>query len=193
MNGKLFLILGPSGSGKGTVIRYLKKHFPDFVFPTSCTTRQPRPGEKEGDIYNYVSQNDFKKKIEDGEFLEWAIVHADNYYGTLKVPIMEALEKGETVIREVDMQGVQSIRELLSQENVVTIFITTHSWDELKERILSRHEESDAELIQRHASFEKEMAFSAEADYVVENKTGNPQPCIDEVVDIIKKETVESG
>jgi guanylate kinase len=192
MKGTLFLILGPSGSGKGTVIKYLKEHFPEFVFPTSCTTRTPRPGEKEGDIYHYLSKDEFQEKIDAEEFLEWAVVHSDNYYGTLKKPILDALEEGKTVIREVDMQGVQSICELLPADNVVTIFITTESWDELKARIVARHEETDQELDQRHASFEKEMAFSKEADHVVENKTGDSQPCINEVVDIIKRETVQS-
>lgn len=187
--GKLFLILGPSGSGKGTVIRYLKEHFPAFVFPASCTTRVPRPGEREGDIYHFVDRSEFERRIADGEFLEWAVVHGDNYYGTLKRSIMDALESGKTVIREVDMQGVVSIRRLLPGRSV-TIFITTESWDELKRRILARHQESDEELAQRHESFLKEMSFADECDYVVENKRDREEDCFQEVVDIIEKETV---
>lgn len=189
MKGKFFLVLGPSGSGKGTVIRYLKEHFPDFVFPTSCTTRAPRPGEREGDIYHFVDTSEFERRIADGEFLEWAVVHGDNYYGTLKRPIMDALAAGKTVIREVDMQGVQSIRDLLP-ERVVSIFITTESWDELRRRILARHHESDEELAQRHESFLREMDFARECDHVVENKRDREDECFREVVDIIKKETV---
>lgn len=186
MKGKLFLILGPSGSGKGTVIQYLKDNFKEFVFPISCTTRKSRPHEKEGDIYFYLTKEEFKKKIEKGEFLEWAIVHADNYYGTLKKPILEALEAEKIVIREVDMQGVKSIRALLPKENVVSIFITTKSWEELKARILLRHQETEAELAKRYESYKKEREFASECDYIVENETGNPQECINKVIDIIK-------
>lgn len=189
MKGRLFLILGPSGSGKGTVIRYLKEHFPAFVFPVSCTTRVPRPGEREGDIYHFVNNDEFERRIKSGEFLEWAVVHGDNYYGTLRRPILDALQSGKTVIREVDMQGVQSIRDILPSD-VVTIFITTESWEELKRRILARHEESDQELTQRHESFLREMTFARECDYVVENKRDREEDCFREVVNIIAGETV---
>ncbi|MFA6521596.1 MAG: guanylate kinase, partial [Candidatus Gracilibacteria bacterium] len=97
--GKFFLILGPSGSGKGTVMNFLKKEFSQAVFPVSATTRTPRPREKNGEVYNFLTKEDFERKIAAGEFLEWAIVHHDNYYGTLKKPIMDALDAGKMVIR----------------------------------------------------------------------------------------------
>ncbi|PIQ77245.1 guanylate kinase [Candidatus Peregrinibacteria bacterium CG11_big_fil_rev_8_21_14_0_20_46_8] len=190
MSGKLFLILGPSGSGKGTVIAHLREAFPDAVFPISCTTRTPRQGEKEGDVYHFITKEEFKSRIERGEFLEWAIVHSDNYYGTLKAPIVQALEAGKTVIREVDMQGVQSIRKILPPEQVVSIFITARSWENLKERIVKRATISEEELAHRKASFEREMEFSKECDYVVFSEDGKIPEANEEVERIIRQEII---
>ena len=90
--GKLFLIVGPSGSGKGTVISELKVAHPDFVYPVSYTTRDMRDGEKNGEVYHFVSRDEFKRMIEDDELLEYAIVHSNNYYGTSKKDIVDSLE-----------------------------------------------------------------------------------------------------
>ena len=185
MEGKLFLILGPSGSGKGTVIAHLRSAFPSAVFPTSCTTRTPRPGEKEGEVYNFIDKDEFKRRIDAGEFLEWAVVHNDNYYGTLKHPILDSLKDGKTVIREVDMQGVQSIVELLPREQVISIFITAHSWENLKERILKRSELPAEELEHRKASFEREMEFSKECDHIVISEEGKIEEANEKVVKLI--------
>ena len=177
-HGKLFLILGPSGSGKGTVIAHLRKAFPHAVFPVSCTTRSPRPGERDGEVYNFLSRAEFEKKIAAGDFLEYAIVHHDNFYGTLKKPILEALAAGKTVIREVDMQGVLSIRKILPHDQVVSIFITAPSWENLKKRILGRSSLPQEELLQREKSFELEMEFSRQCDFVVMSEEGKiPEYC----------------
>lgn len=176
--GKFFLILGPSGSGKGTVITHLKKVFPDAVFPLSCTTRAPRPREKDGEVYNFVTKDEFRTRIDSGEFLEWALVHNDNMYGTLKQPIVEALAAGKLVIREVDMQGVESIRGILGRDQVKAIFITSPSWENLRARILKRSQIPDEELKQREESFKKEMTFAQQCDYVVMSEDGKiPQVC----------------
>ena len=108
MQGKLFLLVGPSGSGKSSVLSELKKRYPDYVFPLSATTRAIREGEKEGEVYHFLSKEEFKKGIDSGRFLEWAIVHQDNYYGLIKAPIMEALEEGKTIIREEINANFQS-------------------------------------------------------------------------------------
>lgn len=176
--GHLFLILGPSGSGKGTVIAHLRKVFPDAIFPLSCTTRSPRPGEKDGEVYHFTTKDDFKRRIEASEFLEWAVVHNDNFYGTLKGPILEALDAGKMVIREVDIQGVRSIRGLLGRDRVTTIFITFPSWENLRHRILKRSELPEAELAHREESFKREMAFASECDHVVLSEEGKiPEVC----------------
>ncbi len=171
-HGKLFLILGPSGSGKGTVLRYLREKYPNAVFPLSCTTRQPREGEKEGEVYLFVSKSEFKERIAHGDFLEYAIVHGDNYYGTLKESIMKPLQEGKIVIREVDVQGLRSIRELMPDNQLISIFLTVDSWDTLKKRIIARAEISSEELERRRQSFLLEMEWADEVDYVVVNQDG---------------------
>lgn len=187
--GKLFLTLGPSGTGKGTAIAYLKNKFPEAVFPLSCTTRAPRPNEKDGEVYHFLTKEEFNRKIKAGEFLEWAVVHHDNFYGTLKKPILDAINTGKIVIREVDMQGVQSIRKLLPRDQVVAIFIAAPSWESLKHRILKRSKIPEAELAAREASFKREMEFSKECDFAVMSEEGKIEEFCAEVARIIKENT----
>ena len=186
-HGKLFLILGPSGSGKGTVIAHLRKQFPDAVFPLSCTTRGPRPGEHDGEVYHFLKREEFERKIAAGDFLEYAVVHHDNLYGTLKRPIIGALDAGKIVIREVDMQGVKSIRALLPANRVTAIFITAPSWENLKHRILGRSTLPQEELTQREKSFAREMEFSRQCDFVVMSEEGKIDEYCGKVADIINK------
>ncbi|MEK9132611.1 MAG: hypothetical protein AAB606_02815, partial [Patescibacteria group bacterium] len=101
-----------------------------------------------------------------------AVVHHDNFYGTLKRPILDALADGKIVIREVDMQGVESIKKLLPSDQVVSIFITAPSWENLRHRILKRSKIPDEELAQRQKSFEREMEFSKKCDFVVMSEEG---------------------
>jgi guanylate kinase len=170
--GKLILILGPSGSGKGTIIKYIKKNYPEFVFPRSYTTREMRPGEKEGEVYHFISKEEFKSKIQNGEFLEYATVHQDNLYGTIKSEILEPLKAGLTVVREVDIQGVEAIWDKFGKENVTTIFITTPSWDDLRDRILGRADMTFEQLEKREQSYHAEMKFAALCDHTIESITG---------------------
>lgn len=186
--GKLFLILGPSGAGKGVTITSLRKRFKEAVFPVSCTTRLPRPTEKDGEVYHFLSHDEFDERIKKGEFLEWAVVHHDHKYGTSKKEIQDALSQGKMVIREVDMQGVESILKIFPKNQVVSIFITTKSWEILKDRIMRRHKEPDTELEKRHQSYMKEMEFSKQCDYVVESEEGEPAKLCDGVSAIMDKE-----
>lgn len=188
-SGKLFLILGPSGSGKGVVIDRLKKQYPHFVFPVSCTTRKPRPLEREGDVYHFISEDEFQRRIDAGEFLEWAKIHLDHYYGTLKKPILEGLASGKILIREVDVQGMLSLKKIFSRDELVTIFLTTPSWEILKTRIQRRHKESQKDLEKRYQSYEKEVQFAKECDYIVHSFEGHIPKMVDEIASIIAKET----
>lgn len=187
LQGKLILILGPSGCGKGTLIEYLKKNHAEFSYPASYTTRDKRPNETEGDVYHYISKEEFQQKIEADEFLEWAIVHQDNYYGTSKKDILEGLKAGKTVVREVDIQGVESITKLLAKQNYSTIFITTPTWDELAERIKNRAAISEEELENRRQSYLKEKEFEPKADFVILSQTGNIEKAFQDLEQILQK------
>lgn len=189
MKGKLFIIVGPSGSGKSSVLLELKKRCPEYTYPLSATTRPMREGEKDGDIYHFYTKEQFEEGIKNGEFLEYAVVHQDNYYGLIKKPLVESLEKGETVIREVDIQGFESIREGIPKKNLVTIFITVPHKQELIDRIVHRAAISKDELNKRLESMHREFAKARECDYLVENKQGELEKTVEKVMEIVKNET----
>ncbi len=189
MKGKIFIIVGPSGSGKSSVLHGLMKLYPKYTYPLSATTRPMREGEKDGDIYNFYTKKRFEDGIKNGEFLEYAIVHQDNYYGLLKKPVMNSLEKGETVVREVDIQGFDSIRKVIPKKNLVTIFITVPNKNELIERIINRAAISKDELEKRKESMHREFNRARDCDYIVENKEGELEKTVQKVADIIKSET----
>lgn len=186
MTGKLFLISGPSGSGKGSLIQVLKNRHPEFIFPLSLTSREMREGETDGEVYHFVSKKDFEKKIKNKEFLEWAIVHQKNYYGTLQKPILEAIAKGQIVIREVDIQGVQAIRSIIPEDELVTVFILPDSLENLIERIQKRSKISSEEVERRIESARKEIAGKDEFDYVIYNHDGKLDEAVEEVEKIIR-------
>ncbi|MFA7685562.1 MAG: guanylate kinase [Candidatus Gracilibacteria bacterium] len=188
LKGKLFLIVGPSGSGKGTVIAELKKVFADFVYPISCTTRKIREGEIPDDVYHFVAREEFEKMISEKDFLEYAIVHSNEYYGTPKKDIVEPLKEGKTVVREVDIQGFNSIKKIIPEKHLVSIFMKVSDLEDLKQRILRRGEMSDEELARRMDSAIKEMAKAAQCDYQVENRWGQIKECMDHVEQIIRAE-----
>jgi guanylate kinase len=193
LKGKLFIISGPSGAGKGTVIGELKKMFPQFVFPISHTTREIRPGEKDGETYHYISVDEFKKGINDGEFLEWAQVHKKDYYGTAKKKIMDALKEGKIIVREVDVQGFHSIRKVVPRENLVTIFLKAESMEKLIERIERRGKLPEEELKRRMESAEHELKDAHLFDYQVLSLDNQIPQCVGAVVDIIRKESLKAG
>jgi guanylate kinase len=188
LKGKLFLIVGPSGSGKGTVIAELKKVFTDFVYPISYTTRKIREGEKLDDVYHFIAREEFEKMIEENDFLEYAIVHSNEYYGTPKKDIVEPLMQGKTVVREVDIQGFNSIKEIIPKEHLISIFMKVSDLEDLKQRILRRGEMSEEELQRRMDSAMKEMAKADQCDYQVENRWGEIRECVEKVEQIIRAE-----
>lgn len=190
-NGKLFLIVGPSGSGKGTVINMFKKKFSGFIYPVSYTTRLPREGEVDGEVYHFVSKDEFKRMIEGGEFLEYAVVHSDNYYGTSKKDIIDGLKAGAVVMREVDIQGFDSIRKVVPKENLVSIFMEVTDREDLKGRILRRGEMDDEELQKRMKSALDEIARADECDYRVENEWGKIGECVGSVQKIVLDEIAD--
>lgn len=171
----LFLLLGPSGVGKGTQISLLRERHPDYVFPKSVTTRKMRPGESEGNPYFFISQESFDKHIEDGDFLEWAEVHKTARYGTLLEPIEKALAEEKTVFKELDIQGLIQIHSTIEKKgyenikkNLRSIFIMPPSIDTLVERITERAPIKEVELQARLESAEKEMRQAGICDIIIE-------------------------
>ena len=167
-SGHLAIVAGPSGSGKSTLIkRFLKEH-PQWSFPTSVTTRKPRSGEIHGDHYFFVSRDDFRQKMDQGEFLEWAAVYG-LYYGTLKSTITDGLQNDQLFLKDIDIQGARSLIELLPSANLTSIFISPPSLSVLKERLMSRDSETEATLNNRLAEAEIEMQGASEFDHLIIN------------------------
>jgi len=193
MKGIFFAISGPSGVGKGTLIAKFKQEFPRFVFPISHTTRERRPEETDGQTYNFISVFDFQREIEEGNFFEWAIVHEKNYYGTLKKPIMGALEEGEIVMREVDMQGIASFRKILAPENLVTIFIYPEKFELLRLRIEKRGKLPEEEIQRRLKSAQYEIELGKECDYQILSMENGIEECYNELKKIIVAEATKVG
>jgi len=185
--GHIYFISGPSGVGKGTVINMLRERHPEFIFPPSCTTRDPRPGEADGKTYFFVSKQEFQSKIEAGDFLEYAIVHGGNYYGTLKDKVLTPAKEGQIVIREFDVQGFSQARELLPRGLYTSVFIRPKGddLDELVERIVARAPISDEEVAKRVDSMKKELALAEIYDHQVISRHGDLEGLYEAVESLI--------
>ena len=164
--GKLFVISGPSGAGKGTLRERALDDIKDLVYSISCTTRKPREGEIDGVQYRFITHEKFKEDIEKNLFLEYAHVHAD-FYGTLKADVMKELEAGKSVLLEIDVQGALQVREKISDS--ILIFIAPPSIEELEKRLRDRHTETEENLKLRLNNARKELELKDKYDYVVVN------------------------
>lgn len=166
--GKLFVISGSSGVGKGTVINeFLNKH-PEFKLSISCTTRGMRKGEVDGVNYFFLSKEEFKKCVDNNEFLEWA-EFSGNCYGTKKEFVEKCLAKGENLILEIDTKGALNVKKLMPEANL--IFIAPPSIEELEARLRGRHTETEEAIQKRLASIKLEIENSKHYDFVVVNDT----------------------
>jgi guanylate kinase len=171
MQGKLIIIFGPSGAGKGQLIGHIRQAFPSIVFPVSRTTRAPRPGEKAGEVYDFITEEEFQRHIDSGEFLEWA--HFGGHrYGTLKSEVLPALAAGKIVLRELDIQGIDQVRTIIPREQLVIIFIDAGSWSDMEARIRARAPITEEELAERKKRYEAEIAGKETAHIVINNPDG---------------------
>ena len=158
-DGILFLISAPSGGGKSTLLKMLSEE-PDFVYSTSCTTRNPRPGEVDGHDYHFLSVAEFEHRIAAGDFIEHAQVHG-NFYGTLRHTILDSMGSGLDVLMDVDIQGAAKIRsdaDTRLQAALVDIFLTPPSMEIVRSRLLKRATETQEQLDVRLHNAKTEMA-----------------------------------
>jgi guanylate kinase len=168
MKGNLIIVSSPSGGGKGTLIKELRAMLPDLGYSCSHTTRPKRFGEEEGREYFFISEEEFKRRIEAGDFLEYALVHG-NYYGTSLAESRKVFNTGKDLVVEVDVQGALQIMEKLPDDSI-SIFILPPSFEVLRARLTARATEDKEELKTRlKNSFDEVMQYS-KFDYVVINE-----------------------
>jgi guanylate kinase len=172
LSGHLILIMAPSGSGKGMLLQHLRDTFGNTVhFAVSCTTREPRPNEIMGQVYHFVDREEFERLRARGDFLEWA-EFSGNLYGTLKSEILQPLRKGKVVIREVELQGIRSMQELIPKERRTIVYVDAGPWDVLRKRIEARAPISEEHLRLRHERYKEESQWKAFADVIIKNEDG---------------------
>ncbi|MDO8916040.1 MAG: guanylate kinase [Coriobacteriia bacterium] len=162
----LFIISGPSGAGKGTLVKELLRRVPDLWVSVSATTRVPRPGEKDGIDYFFLTPSEFEVRARHGEFLEHAEVHG-NRYGTLRAPVERRLAHDVDVMLEIDPQGAAQVRKVMDRSRL--IFVKAPTTEDLEKRIRYRGAESEEQLRTRLKTAERELAVEGMYDFVVIN------------------------
>jgi len=168
--GKLIIFCAPSGSGKSTLVQWLMAEHPELrlAFSISCTSRPPRGTERDGVEYFFLTPEDFKQKIANGEFLEYEEVYQDRFYGTLKSQVDSQTQRGENVLFDVDVKGGCNIKEHYGSR-AMSVFIQPPSVDELRRRLLSRGTDSAEAIEERVAKAAYELTFAPRFDHVVIN------------------------
>ena len=168
--GKLVIFSAPSGSGKSTIIGWLMKEHPELKlsFSISCTSRAPRGTERDGVEYFFVTPEEFREKIAQGEFLEYEEVYADRFYGTLKSQVEHQLEQGQNVVFDVDVKGGCNIKKYYG-DKALSVFIQPPSVEVLRHRLVNRGTDAPEVIEDRLAKAEYELTFASQFDCVVIN------------------------
>ncbi|MCJ2541387.1 guanylate kinase [Thermostichus vulcanus] len=164
--GRLLVLTGPSGVGKGTVVRQLRQRHPELYFSVSVTTRSPRPSEQEGVNYFFRSREEFFRLIEAGELLEWA-QYAGNFYGTPRDAVLDKLSQGQDVLLEIELAGARQVSQHCPE--AIRIFLSPPSLQELERRIRERGQDSEASIERRLQQAQQELDAQDEFDYVIVN------------------------
>lgn len=179
---KLVVISGPSGTGKGTIIKQILQRKKDVALSVSCTTRAPRPGEQDGVDYYYVSKEKFREMIEQDAFLEYESFF-DNSYGTPEAPVREKLAAGISVILEIDVKGGMNVKKKAADAEM--IFIAPPSMEVLKARLVGRNTETAEQIEKRTQRAFDEMKYQSQYEHIVVND--DLETAIQEVIAIIEK------
>ena len=182
--GLMIVLSSPSGAGKTTMTRRLLAQDPKIAMSVSVTTRPPRPGERDGEDYFFVSKEEFNRLEAEGQLLEHARVF-DNYYGTPRAPVEEALGQGRDIVFDIDWQGAQQLTEAAA-DDLVKIFILPPDMRELEKRLRTRAQDSDAVIAKRMSKSEAEISHWAEYDYVLVNE--NIDRAMGELLSIVTAE-----
>lgn len=183
--GKIFLVSGPTASGKTTIEKEILKEDLGLTFIPSFVTRKMRPHESQGNPYIFLSEKEFRNKIKSNEMFEYEEVHKGVFYGTHKNTYLYAVENGYDVIKDVDVNGAKRYKDSF-KENVVTIFIKTTDLQELKRRLVKRHSETKSQIKSRLDRVDYELSKAHEFDYVVVND--DLDKAVNEIKEIIRKE-----
>lgn len=164
--GKLIVLTGPSGVGKGTLMQKLLAQHPQLYYSVSATTRSPRLGEIDGKSYYFITPNSFQELVAQGEFLEWA-EFAGNYYGTPRAAVLQQIQLGRSVILEIELAGARQIKA--SYPDALSIFILPPSFLELENRIRARGQDSDEAITRRLNRAKEEIKAASEFDIQIVN------------------------
>lgn len=185
--GILFVISGPAGSGKGTVVKMLCDNHSDVGLSVSMTTRKPREMDIEGVTYYFTTREDFEKRIENGEFIEYNVFSGNNqYYGTPKFSVEKSLSEGKDIILEIEVNGGMKVKEQFP--NAVMIMLTPPDIETLNKRLRGRGTEEESEILERLETAKREISLLPEYDYSVVNEDGKIDECAELIYTIIKAE-----
>ncbi|MFL5865095.1 MAG: guanylate kinase [Solirubrobacteraceae bacterium] len=179
---RVFVITGPSGVGKGTLIRGLLERVPQLGLSVSATTRPPRPGETQGVDYHFLSPEDFDRRVADGAFVEHA-TYSGRRYGTLRSELEGRLRRGEAVVLEIEVQGARQVREAMP--DALQVFIAPPSREALRARLVGRGTDTPEQVDERLRSAEAELQAQAEFGRVVVND--RLEDALEELVDIVQR------
>ena len=166
--GKLIIVSAPSGTGKSTLVRYLLSQDLNLEFSISATSRPPRDGEQDGVDYYFLTPEEFKRRIANGEFLEYEEVYENTFYGTLKSEVDRLLDNGKNVIFDVDVKGGLNIKKIYGDQ-ALSIFVMPPSMEELRNRLEKRGTEPPEAIEKRCAKAKYEMSFAPYLDVVILN------------------------
>lgn len=185
MVGHLLLLMAPSGSGKGKIVEALAELQEKLYFAKTYTSRERRKGTEENPKYVFVTREEFLRMIDDGEFIEWANF-SGNLYGTPKSEIVEPMREGKVVFKEMELQGILQMKDIVGDEHMTVTYIDAGSWEALKERILNRASMSEEELELRHQRYQEESRSKHIADVVIDNRDGRLPQAQEEFRKVVK-------